>query len=52
MAQLIKVFAYKTDNLSLIPGFQTVDGENQFLKIVLCPPHVCWHICSHIYTNK
>lgn len=35
MAQIVKVLAYKTDNLSLIPGSQTVDRENQFLKIVL-----------------
>lgn len=35
MAQPVKVLAYKTDNLSLISGSQTVDGENQFLKIVL-----------------
>jgi hypothetical protein len=38
MAQEIKVFAAKPDNLSLIPGTHKVEGENQRLHIVfLCP---------------
>lgn len=36
MAWWLKVLAAKPYNLSSISGTGTVEGENQFLKVVLC----------------
>jgi hypothetical protein len=40
MTQLVQVFATKPDDLSSIPRNHTVEGVNQLLKVVPCPPHV------------
>lgn len=35
MTQLVKAFASKSDNLSLIPGAYMVEGENKLFQILL-----------------
>lgn len=39
MAQRIKAFAAKSEDLSLMPRAHRVEGENQFLLIVIRPTH-------------
>lgn len=40
MAQRLKVFTAKLDNLSWILGMQTVEWENQLLQVILWPPNI------------
>lgn len=39
----------KTEDLSLILGTHKVEGENQFLPVVLRSPHSCHDV--HVYIN-
>lgn len=39
MAQKIKVIVAKAENLSSTLKSHTIEGENEPVKIVLCPPH-------------
>lgn len=50
-AQQIKELAIRPSNLSSIPGTHKVEGETQFLHVVLCPPHLCSGTRIH-QTNK
>lgn len=55
MIQLVKELALKPDDLSLIPEIHVVEGENQFLPIVLRCPHECTvhvHPYTHIQTKN
>ena len=55
MAQWIKVFVAKPENLSLIPEFHSMEGENGLPEVTLWPhacamSHMCMHahVCMHI----
>jgi hypothetical protein len=56
MAEGIKGFPIKPDDLGLIPKTHTVEGKNQLLRLslasihMLC--HVCAYTCAHICTHK
>lgn len=43
MAQLVRVFVTKTDNLLMIFGIRTEEGEARadFLQVALQPLHAC-----------
>lgn len=47
MAQLVKAFGTKTDDLSPVSGTQIVEGEEGFLQVVLIP-HSRAHTHKHI----
>lgn len=53
MAQCGKTLASKPEDLSLFPGVNMVEIENQLLKVVFSPPHICHglHIL-HLSLNK
>lgn len=39
-------------DLNLISQTQEVDGDNQFLQLVLCPPYICVVMYTYTCTNK
>lgn len=53
MAHWGEVLADRPWDLSLIPRIHTVEGENQFLKVVLRHPHMYHGIClpTHPHTR-
>lgn len=46
MAQQIKAFVTKPD----IIGTHIVEGENQLLQVILCPPHIDHNMCAHTHS--
>lgn len=49
MGQHIKIFAAKSDNLSLIPRIYVVE-QNQLLQLVVWPPNMLLYMCANILT--
>lgn len=41
----------KPESLNLIYGTHTMEGKNQSLRVVLCPPHAHCGICTHRKTQ-
>lgn len=55
MARLRRALGAKPDELSLISGIYTVEGENRLLKGILWPPHghhgICVSTCVCVYSH-
>ena len=53
MAQLVRVFATKTDNPLMIFGIHTEEGEARadFLQVALKPLHACCGVRVHRYAH-
>ena len=47
MAQWVKVFAAKPDDLGLISTPNMVERKNWISKIILWPTHTPWKVCAH-----
>lgn len=41
MAQQMKGLAARSDDLISVPTISMVEGEDQFLQVVICLPHPC-----------
>lgn len=52
MVQWRQVLATKPDDRSSIPGTHMVEGENQFLQVVLQLPHARASTFTHTQVNK
>lgn len=52
MALCVKAFATTPGNLSLIPGTYIVEGENQILKVFLCPTTPPLLLNKEMISNK
>lgn len=54
MAQWVRVFFAKHDDLSLTPGIHVVEKTNsckQFSDLHTCSWHMCGYICTHTHTK-